>query len=436
MNRGANGTLPPVHESWLPRQHVLYRPRHATRQWLALACAAVFFAAPVLTYGLGARAAEIENRELTEFPSPSAGWGFFTGMAPWAVDHLPFRDEAITVADTVSRGLFREPPPLGDGSQGVPLPGDQQPEEDAPDEDAAGNETGGHAAPRVVEGTDGWLYLGVEIDSRCDAQHDFDEMRARLHQLREGVEASGRDFALVVAPDKLTVVPDHLPEPYAGRDCVTDVNQEFWRRIEAEDYLLDLRAELERWGKVLGVPVYPHLDSHWGDEGGVAMARALAEAVEPGISRQWGIEIDGRWSGPADLPPMIGRSGEVDGRSYRLEPDGERDRTRDVDEDFRTPLDISSTALPGMVDRPAMLLGDSFTIRALPYLAASFADLTVLHHDNLREDGGQAVADMLVDKEIVAVQVAERTLVPDDHAIVDPDIIDTVTRTLAANPIE
>ena len=68
-------SLPPVHESWLPSEHPLHRPRHAIRQRTSLICAVVFFCTPLLLLLLGVRVPNIENRQLAAFPSPGDGWG-------------------------------------------------------------------------------------------------------------------------------------------------------------------------------------------------------------------------------------------------------------------------------------------------------------------------------------------------------------------------
>lgn len=421
--------LPPVHEAWLPREHVLHRPRHGGKQVLALVCAAIFLATPLVSQLLGARAAEIENRPLAPFPAPTDGWGFFTGLVPWATDHLVIRGGAITATDAISRGVFGEPPPLGDGPGGSgPLPDERQESDEDTQQDA-------EPVPQVIEGEGGWLYLGDEIESRCNGAVDLETTFGQLRELRDGVEATGRTFVLVIAPDKITMVPEYLPEEYAGRECVSDTRDEFWRRVQEEEFIVDLRGELAAWGDERDRPVYPRLDAHWADEGGVLMAKALAEAAQPGVSGDWVIEPGEEWSVPADLPPLIGRGGDAEGRDYALKPDGGEDRTREVDEDFHTPLRIDSSTVTGKVDDKVGLLGDSFTIRALPYLAASFRDLDVLHLETLLDDGGRAAAGLLADREVVAVEHAERGLVPENSALTDPEVVDTIVSVLAQHPI-
>jgi alginate O-acetyltransferase complex protein AlgJ len=419
---GQQPSLPPVHESWLPREHALHRPRHGHRQTLALVCAAVFFATPLVSLGL-TRPNEFENRALAKFPDPSQGWGFFTQMSPWATDRLPFREDAIHLANAVSRSLFGEPPALGGGKyDSGPVQSDKQP-------------VVPNSFPNVLEGKEGWLYIGAEVESHCKLAHPLDETFSRLRQLRDGVEASGRKFVLVVAPDKATMVPGRLPDDYPGKDCRSKVGDDFWHRVDGEDYMLDLRPELRAWANKLGAPIYGPQDAHWSDEGGVTMAQALAEKLRPGISTTWKVDAGADWQVAADIPPLIGETGQTKGRFYSIMPDGKRDQTRQVPTDYTMPLPLNTASGPGTYGFGVGMLSDSFTIRSLRYLAASFGDMTVLHHNSIQRDGGVAAAQMLANESVVVVEVAERTLVSGNFELTIPDVVAKIVGALSARPI-
>ncbi|EIE97095.1 alginate O-acetyltransferase AlgX-related protein [Saccharomonospora glauca] len=411
--------LPAVHEAWLPREHSLHRPRHARRQTVALVCAVVFFTTPLIAFTLGARPTEFENRALAPFPSLGDGWAFFTDLASWATDHLVLREEAIHAADAVSRTLFGEPAPFGANRQGgVPIQsGPSQPTE--------------VQYPTAIEGKDGWLYLGEEIASHCEQVQSLTETVTQLRKFRAGVEATGRKFVVVVAPDKATVVPEHLPDRYVGKECHQRMVDEFWRLMAGEDYVIDLRDGLRAWGQQLGEPVYGPQDAHWSDEGGVLMARTVAEYLRPGISETWRITPGPSWSVPADIPPLLGRSGKTVGRDYAIAPDGETDQTWEPPTEYRTPLKLNTASGPGTYGLSVGLLGDSFTIRALPYLAATFGNMTVLHHGTAADDGGAAVADMLADKDVVVVEIAERSLVRGGTALINDPALSNILDKLS-----
>lgn len=428
MSQLPGSALPPVHEAWLPREHSLHRPRHGGRQLLALLCALVFFTAPLIAFAAGVRPGEIENRKLATFPSPTDGWSFFTGLSPWATDHLALRREAIQAADSVSRGVFGEPPPLGTSNRSNgPLPVDQTGKPRKPVRVIP--------VPQVVEGKDGWLYLGAEIDSKCNQIVNFQHTFKQLRKLRDGVEASGRQFVLVVAPDKLSLIPEYLPDEHAKRECLTEVTEQFWQHAVASGFTIDLRPEIETWGKALGRPIYPRLDAHWTDEGAVLMARALAERAQPGVTASWVIKPGKTWRVPADLPPLISRAGDADGQFYSILPDGKQDEAREIKSTYKTPLKISSAPMTGKVSRKVGLLADSFTIRALRYLPAAFSDLTVLHYGSVLNDNGLGAGEMLAANEVVALEAAERILVPQGSEVISPEVVDTIIMKLLERPL-
>jgi alginate O-acetyltransferase complex protein AlgJ len=424
-----HGDLPDLHESWLPKEHALYRPRHGSRQRLALICAVVFFALPVVSLGLGLRPTDFENHRLTSFPSPAQGWSFFGQLTPWATDHLPFRERAINAGTWLSQGLFGELPAYGGTGTGGPVPAPVGPLPAATNPAAS-------EFPPVLLGKDNWLYLGAELSSHCDQAQTTGDIVTELHKLRDGVVASGRQFVVVIAPDKATVVPQYLPADFPGRACHSATTTQFWHAITGEDYVLDLRADLGARGRQLGTPVYGPQDAHWSDEGGVIMTQRLAERLRPGISGPWRIVPGASWQQPADLPPLIGLTGTTVGRHYSILPDGTTDQTHDVPTDYNVaPLHFDSAAGPGTYGLPVGLLADSFTIRAARYLASVFGDLTITQTTDVEHDNGVDVGRALVSDTAVVIEVAERTLVSGQFDLLNPAVQDNIVSELAAHPI-
>jgi hypothetical protein len=425
--------LPAVHEAWLPREHALHRPRHGGRQLVALACALIFFVTPALSWAFGARPAEFENRPLTAFPSMSSGWGFFTGLARWATDHLVFRRAAVQAADGVSRSLFREPAPFdrGNSQQGGPLAG--TPGENGPNpSDATGGDHAGF--PTVIQGKDGWLYFGQDVESKCEPAHSLDQTVQTLEKLRRAVEDSGRRFVLVVPPDKTTMVPQYLPDSYAGKECAQQASTEFWRRITTQAGAVDLRPMLQAATAKVGHPVYYQQDTHWTDEGAIMLAAALAEQLQPGVTRTWVPRQAQDWSAPSDLPRLIGRSGTNRGHLYALAPDGQQDRTRQLTFPFDHPTEATSAPATGVVGGKVEVLTDSFTYPASRYLAAGFTDITMVTYGSLGKYQAEVV-NSLVDKQVIAVEAVERNVAAGDAAFLDPGVVGEIARVLAQHPM-
>ncbi|HWM07331.1 MAG TPA: hypothetical protein VNP92_33775 [Actinophytocola sp.] len=402
-----------VPETGLPREHPAHRPPHRGRQLTALICAGLFFLGPVIALVLGAQAARFENRPLAAFGDPREGWAWLAGLPAWAADSLPFRDGAVRGTQAVSRGVFGEPAPLPVGSRTV-----------APIVPAA------HAFPSVIEGRDGWLYLGADVSGACLPSRSLDDTLGSLRRLRSVVEASGRQFVLVVAPDKTTMVPEHLPAEYLGRGCSSQARDEFWRRMVAETGAIDLRPALVEIAQRQGSPVYYPADTHWSQEGGLAMTYALADRIESGITRTWHVASAGSTPWPDDISPLIGRSGERAIPTYSLAPGGLVDRTRSIASDFRVPLNLTSAPVPGTVGQPVRMIADSFTQFASRYLAAAFTDITVVHPDTVAA-APRSAGELLADGKVVVLQVAERNLLSGASPILLHPVIDEIGSHLA-----
>jgi len=427
-----------VHEAWLPAEHPLHRPRHGGRQRTALLSALVFFLVPVLAVSLGVRPAEFENRALAGFPTPTDGWGFFTGLPAWASDHLPFRDVAVRVVDGLSRGAFGESATLGPGTDGhagpvgpVAPPAATSPPEPAGPADPSTSIPG--VFPQVIEGEDGWLYFGYDVEGKCAPTQPLTDTIVAVSRLRTAVEASGRRFVLVVPPDKTTAQPEFLPADHPGLDCAQAATRDFWRRVPAEAGAIDLRTELRQLSTP-SRPIYHRLDTHWTDRGAVMMVRTLAEEIAPGVTRRWDVEQVRTVQSGADLPNLLGRTGVNFFEQYSLAPSDGGDRTGRYLDDLREPVRIGTGPASGVVPGSVVLLGDSFIQSSARYLAAGFAEVHVVSYATAAPEP-QRIADLMADQEVIVLEVVERNLAAGTVPLLDPAALDVVIRELATRPL-
>ncbi|MCA1671152.1 MAG: hypothetical protein LC799_02730, partial [Actinobacteria bacterium] len=332
----------------------------------------------------------------------------------------------VRTAEVMSRGIFGEPAPLPPaGPEGPVPPGSQS---------TAAERISVSAFPSVIEGRDGWLYLGTDVSGACAPSRSLTETVGSLRRLRDVVEASGRQFVLIVAPDKTTMVPEHLPGDYLGRDCSSRARAEFWPRVRTEAGAIDMRPALEQIERRRGAPAYYPADTHWSPEGGLAMTYVLAEQIKPGVTRAWQVAPAGSRPWPDDISPLLGRSGERTIPTYSLAPDGRSDRTSSVASDFRTPLRLTSQPAPGTVGRPVRMIADSYTQFASRYLAAGFTDLTVVHPETVAA-AARSAGDLLAQGEVVVLEVAERHLLGGTSPILLQPVINELGRQLMRHPI-
>ncbi|HEX3786747.1 MAG TPA: hypothetical protein VHW44_02705, partial [Pseudonocardiaceae bacterium] len=243
---------------------------------------------------------------------------------------------------------------------------------------------------------------------------------------------SGRRFVLVVAPDKSTVFPQHLPAGYADKECAQAVLNPFWSQVTNVDGAIDLRAGLQSLAR--SGPVYYPQDTHWDDQGALYMLRSVVDQIDPTATTNWRTQPAARVSGPADLAALTGQpANEVD-QTYRLFPDGVTDRTGKLAGDLSVPMTVHSTPTAGMVSGPVTVLGDSFLIPATRYLPAAFSDVTELNYGSAASEPGLVESAMTTAKTVV-LEVVERNLTAGTAPVLEPQVIAGIRAALASHPM-
>jgi hypothetical protein len=404
---------------------------------LAMLLAVVFFFGPLGAFVLGVRPEAIENRALTEFPSPTQGWSFFPQLTSWATDHLPLRAEAVRGNAALSERVFREAPPNRSDSGGGPVAG--IPSGDTSATDSQGDAGSGVQYPQVIQGQDGWLYFGGDVSDLCRATRSVADVQDRLARLAAAVEGSGRTFVFTVAPDKTTMYPDALPSSYLGEDCATQRRDEFWQEMESTPPpgYVDLRGPLRAEQSATGDPIYRQTDSHWGPRGAAVYVQQLAQRLDPALLADTTVVDTGPTTEPGDLSAIVGLPQDDAVAGAELRRPGVRPVGRasiDVPEMPFTPETITNASSGAALFQPrALLLGDSFTNASTAMVGQFFADLTLLHNQAAGQDP-QATADAMAEADVVVYEVVERTAAADGGALLDDASLSAIEETLAASP--
>jgi alginate O-acetyltransferase complex protein AlgJ len=116
---------------------------------------------------------------------------------------------------------------------------------------------------------------------------ELEKLRDLLERRREWAASLGAKFLFVIAPDKSTVYPDHLPSRINRLDAPSATDQLVaYLRDESSVDVLDLRPKLIAARRQR--PVYLKRDTHWNDYGAFAgyeaialRLRALYPSIEP-----------------------------------------------------------------------------------------------------------------------------------------------------------
>lgn len=387
---------------------------------LPLVVALVFFFGPLVAFLLGDRAEEIDNRPLASAPSPSDGWSFFPDFTTWANDHLPLRSQAVRGGTELSETVFDEPPPYGQ---------------------SGATAADGVRYPQVIRGNDGWLYFGGDVSGPCNPELSVDEVVTSLQRLQLAMAASGRTLVIAVGPDKSTMVPEHLPDRYAGERCASDRKDAMWSELTSTGLpLVDLRGPLADAQDRLDSPLYRPTDSHWDKQGASVMVQEVVNRLDPALLAGQpspfvaGSRIDAR----GDLGAMLGTPTtdpivdvSVERPGVTLAVGGRPIEPNDVPVMNQAPVtvDASSTAAPLLPGRTA-LLGDSFSA-SVRSLLAPFADELTLQHN---QAPASALAETIVNSDTVVIEIVERSLSAGDAQLVTPSVVDVIEQELANSP--
>jgi alginate O-acetyltransferase complex protein AlgJ len=257
---------------------------------------------------------------------------------------------------------------------------------------------------RALLGRDGWLFLANDTNGTLEQLAGIrtlstDDIRAHLDVLasrRERLAALGVASLLALAPMKERVYRELLPKGLALDDELRPAMllARALRDAGEDDWLLDLLPLLRR--ARAGGQVYNRTDHHWSSRGAFYAARAMLKSAHTQVPSVAPLPED---AARFVADPLFGgdlaekpKLAIVDGVPTPW-PDDERDWSEVVERIDRrylrarevTPerhLHRSPTRDPAVFERPdaphlprCLLVGDSFCLELLPWLAESFSRL-------------------------------------------------------------
>lgn len=295
-----------------------------------------------------------ENRLLAPWPAPPARWAdapaFSAGLADYFYDHFGFRRLLLKWNGDMRLSLRESP------------------------------------SARVVLGRDGWLfYAGNDIvedylGRRQLSERELDTWERTLAERRIQLDRQGASYLFVVAPDKTTIYPEHLPSGLASRRMTTfdQINERLGEGDDSSFFAMidDLRREKS------SAQLYYKTDTHWTTAGLQAAEAAVmarigrrgpASAPVEGVAAVRGGDLARMLNGPAEYAETIMRSVPAALR----DPLGAEEVVSWRDESIGQTVSVATVRFAGPEHGDSVLMfGDSFGRNLAPYLAAHFAVLT------------------------------------------------------------
>ncbi len=284
--------------------------------------------------------------------------------------------------------------------------------------------------PEAVLGTDGWLYYMGPVHERLLDRHvrgrapfapeELALCRRKLVERSQRFRSIGARYVFVVAPNKESVYPEHLPGwvgPKAGPTRLEQLMADV--KAVPDLTVIDLRSSVIADKGV--APLYFKTDTHWNARGAYAAYREIMRVLAP------------------EFPGLVAKTvGELPAEAHRAPGDGHRqdDRTRRIasaEPDFelarsacaeRHPLPVPIPAAlqsrltapayftrcdaPGNVD--AVVFHDSFGVALAPFLAETFRSSADFSTTAGRDDVAATAMPEALKANLVIEILAERRL--------------------------
>jgi hypothetical protein len=323
-----------------------------------------------------------EKRLLAPAPRlrPGEPWAFLKDCESYFNDHFGFRDFLVRRYNTLMvHGLGTSP------------------------------------TPKVLLGRRGWLFMGSGETEyfrnlRPFTAEELRQLIGKLEKRRAVLAAGGSHFLLVIAPNKSTIYPEHMPRALGKVRPQSRLDQllaHLARHPQVD--VLDLRPALlaskGEW------PLYDKTDTHWNALGACIAYREMGERLQRYFP-------DARPLGPEHF--RIGRVDDAGGDlAEMLSMRADLRETRIILEPkvpWQARPSFPPPGLPGdakvwecasgRIPR-AVIVGDSFAKRLLPFLAEHFARTVFI------EDRSPAHLTAIIEREkpqVVIEEMVERNL--------------------------
>ncbi len=288
---------------------------------------------PLLLAPIAGDSASAEKRTLAAFPSLIKDGAFNTAFSSelddWITDHFAYRSQLITANNSLKAAVF-----------------------------ATSDEK------KVIVGEDDWLYF-AETAADYLGQNRLEDgvlnrLAVSLDLIDEYVSGRGGTFVFAVAPNKNTIVPEHMPAYYRRTAEPTNLDR-LTDRLADKRYFADLRGAL----RTAEEQVYHARDSHWNNLGARigynTILDTAGKAHETYADAVW--EWRRSWAG--DLDAMIFPALGYRDRQAVFAVDWSYQYTSN----FHSEEDVLITTRNEGADGSLLMFRDSFTNALLPFLA-------------------------------------------------------------------
>ena len=317
---------------------------------------------------------EIKTNTSQVSVEPRFSFAYFGDLANWLGDRVTLKDQAIRVDSKIDRAIFNE------------------------------SASAGSVSPRVLEGEGGVAFIADAFNESCNPHIQTDGLVQQMTSLSQVIVDSGREFRLIVSPDKSSILADYLPKTFDLKSCFEIYNNYFWSQLSSSDIsgFVDLYSELNAQRIARREILYKKRDSHWDNAGGAMASKAVVNSISMGIWEDDLLKFSGLLSEGGDLDLLLGSPFIDSVPSYSLT---RADVTQvssdaiDESEHGQNRRVVNTSTKSFLIPGRTLIFGDSFAEAAQPFYLSYFADVTLMRFN-----------DFSAEKYIELIQAADRVL--------------------------
>ena len=223
--------------------------------------------APGLGSLLGIKGEIVERRALRKWPpikkKSLVDQKYYRNLGLYFKDNLPFRKQLVQADSWVDYYIFSD-----------------------------------SATPIILPGVDNWLFFKRTIE-HCSNKNEILQKLNSVKLFADAVLESGREFRLIVAPNKTHLYYDRLSNN--GKRLAKSAQEERNTVRSALDRNLipgfvDLWTPFEKTATNTGKLLFPPLDRHWNSLASLVLSQELINSLQPGL-----------WDVSAVKPPVAGK---------------------------------------------------------------------------------------------------------------------------------
>ena len=292
---------------------------------------------------------------------PRFSFAYLGDLASWLGDRVTLKDQAIRVDSKIDRVIFKE------------------------------SASAGSVSPRVLEGEAGVAFIADAFNEECNPHLQTSDLIPRMTSLSQVIVDSGREFRLIVSPDKSSILADYLPSNFDLKSCFESYNEDFWNQLSSSDIsgFVDLRSELNAQRIYRREILYKKRDTHWDNAGGAMASKAVVNSISLGLWEEDLLKFSGLLSEGGDLDLLLGSPFIDSVPSYSLtRADVSQVSSEAIDQsDHGRNLRVINTSTDSfLIPGRTLIFGDSFSEAAQPFFLSYFADVTLMRLDNFSLD--------------------------------------------------